>query len=304
MNSLKRYFKRNWMLYLMMMPGIVLIILFKYWPMYGVTLAFKDYNGFGSIKEASWVGMDNFERIFKTVAFRRALKNNIIISIEKMVLGFPSPIILALFINSIKNQFAKRLTRSVVIIPSFISWTVAYGLMYALLSPTTGGIRSLMEFFGYQGQIPDLLSTKETFRAVINVSYLWKEVGMASLLYLAAISGINPDLYEAAALDGAGEFRKTWHITLPGIRSTIATLLVMRVGSLMYAGFDQIMAITNDAVVSVADIIELYVYRMGLVQNNLSLSTAAGFFLSGIGFILVVVTNYIAKKIEPEGGVF
>lgn len=304
MDSFIKYLKRYWILYLMLLPGAIYIILFKYWPMYGVTLAFKDYDGFGPIADAPWVGMDNFIRLFKTSAFRRALKNNIIISIQKLILGFPSPIILALFISTIRNRFAKRLTQSVVIIPSFISWVVAYGLMYSLLSPTIGGIWSLLEFFGYQGKIPDLLVQKETFRSVINVSYLWKEVGMASVLYLAAITGINPDLYEAAALDGAGGFRQMWHVTLPGIRSTIATLLVMRVGSLMYAGFDQIMAISNDAVRSVSDVIDTYVYRIGLTQNNLSLSTAAGIFQSLTGLVLVLVTNYIAKKIEPDSGVF
>lgn len=272
--------------------------------MYGVTLAFKDYNGFSPISEADWNGLDNFRRLFATPGFKRALKNSVSIGLKKMIFGFPSPIILSLFINSINNKFAKRFTQSVVIIPSFISWVVVYGLLYALLSPATGGIRDLMNFFGYQGEIPNLLAEKETFQTVIIVSYLWKEVGVATILYLAAIGGINPDLYEAAALDGAGGFRKIWHVTLPGIRSTIATLLIMRVGSIMNAGFDQIMVMNNDAVISVADIIETYVYRIGLVQNNLSLSTAAGLFLSGIGFVIVIVTNYIAKKIEPESGVF
>lgn len=288
----------------MLLPGIVYLILFKYWPMYGVTLAFKDYDGFGAISDASWVGLDNFTRLFKTRAFMRALKNNIVISVAKLVFGFPSPIILALFISSIRNRFAKRMTQSVVILPSFISWIVVYGLMYVLLSPNVGGIQGILEFFGYQGRIPDILVSKDSFLYVILGSYLWKEVGIGTVMYLAAISSINPEYYEAASLDGAGGFQQIWHITLPGIRTTIATLLVIRVGSLMYAGFDQIFAISNDAVISVSDIIETYVYRIGLTQNNLSLSTAAGLFLSVIGFILVVITNYISKKIEPESGVF
>lgn len=299
-----KYLKRCWPLYVMLIPGIVYLILFKYWPMFGVTLAFKNYKGLGPISSASWIGMQNFTRIFSTPAFTRALKNNIEISLLKLIFGFPSPIILALFINSLRVKPVKQLVQTVSIIPSFVSWIIVYGLLYAVFSPNIGALQALLETFGYTGKIPDLLVQKSTFRYMIVGSYIWKEAGSGAVMYLAAITNIDPNLYEAAALDGAGKFRQMWHITLSGIRTTIATLFLMRVGGLMYAGFDQIFVMSNDAVIAVTDIIDTYVYRLGLTQNNISRSTAAGLFQSAIGLVLVVGSNYLVKKIEPDSGLF
>ncbi len=298
----KRYLRRYWMLYAMLVPGLIYLIVFKYTPMYGVLMAFKDYNGIDKLGEAPWVGLANFERLFTTRAFRRALSNNIIISVAKLLCGFPMPVILALLIDTVSHRGLRKLTQTVVILPSFISWVVIYGLLYAVLSPNVGVVQALLEFFGYQGKIPDILATKETFRTVIVASYVWKEAGPATVVYLAAITGIDQQLYEAAAIDGAGFWRQLWHITLSGLRTTIITLFIIRVGSIMYAGFDQIYAMSNDAVISVADIIDTYVYRIGLTQRNFSL--AAGLFQSAIGMILVMITNYISKKIEPDSGLF
>lgn len=303
-SGFQKYMKRYWMLYLMLLPGLIYLIVFKYIPMYGVIGAFKKYDGIGSILDAPWAGWKNFERIFSSRAFNRALKNNVIISVEKLIFGFPSPIILALLIDSIRNRKLKRVVQTAVILPGYVSWVVVYGLVYAILSPSTGVIREIASFIGYQGTIPDLLVQKSTFRGVLIVSYVWKEAGLATIMYLAAIAGIDQDLYEAASLDGAGRFRKMWHITLSGIRPTIATLFIIRVGNIMYAGFDQIYAMSNEAVMSVADILDTYVYRIGLQQNNIALSIAAGLFQSAIGLVLVLGTNYIAKKIEPDSGLF
>lgn len=296
--------RRYWLVYVMLIPGLAYIILFKYVPMYGVIMAFKDYKGIGSVMEAPWVGFKNFERLFSANAFKRALGNNIIISVAKLLCGFPAPILLALLIDSVSRKNIKKLAQTSVILPSFISWVVVYGLLYAVFSPSTGVLQSVLRMLGYQGSIPDILSTKSTFRTVIVGSYVWKQGGAATVVYLAAITGIDQELYEAAAIDGAGRWRQLWHITLSGIRMTIITLFIIRVGDIMYAGFDQIYAMSNDAVIAVADIIDTYVYRLGLTQRNFSLATAAGLFQSAIGLVLVVITNYISKKIDPDSGIF
>ena len=297
------YFKRYWMVYAMLIPGLVYIIVFKYIPMYGVTMAFKDYKGIGNIADAAWVGMQNFTKLFSTNAFVRSVKNTIIISLGKLVIGFPVPIILSLLIDNVQHKKVKKLAQTAVILPSFISWVVVYGLLYAMLSPNSGAVQGVLEFFGYEGTIPDLLSTKDHFRAVIIASYVWKQGGVATVVYLAAIAGVDQDLYEAAAIDGAGRWRQIWHVTLASIRPTILTLFILRVGDIMVAGFDQIYTMSNDAVVSVADIIDTYVYRVGLTQRKFSLATAAGLFQSAIGLIMVLITNHIAKKVDPESGI-
>lgn len=298
-----KYLKRNWMLCAMILPGLLYIVLFKYVPMYGIMIAFKDYNGITDISKAPWVGLDNFIKLFSTRAFRRALGNNIIISFAKLIVGFPAPIIMALMIDGVKRRGFKKLVQTSVILPNFISWVVVYGLLYAILSPSTGAISQLVQFFGYQGRVPDVLSNKDTFRAVIVGSHVWKSAGIGTIVYLAAITGIDQQLYEAAAIDGAGRWRQMWHITLTGIRTTIITLLIFRVGEVMYAGFDQIYAMSNDAVISVADIIDTYVFRIGLEQRKFSLATAAGLFQSLVGLILVLITNHIAARVDPDSGI-
>lgn len=296
--------KRYWMVYAMLIPGLLYIIVFKYVPMYGVLMAFKDYKGIGAVMDAPWVGFKNFERLFSANAFKRALGNNMIISVAKLLCGFPAPILLALLIDGVSHKGLKKLTQTAVILPSFLSWIVVYGLLYAIFSPSTGLIQNVLEFFGYQGRIPDVLSTKSTFREVLVGSYVWKQGGASTVVYLAAIMNIDQELYEAAAIDGAGRWRQLWHITLSGIRQTIITLFIIRVGDVMYAGFDQIYAMSNDAVIAVADIIDTYVYRLGLTQRNFSLATAAGLFQSAVGLVLVLITNYISKKIDPDSGIF
>jgi len=206
-------------------------------------------------------------------------------------------------INEIRNTKLKKFVQTSVILPNFVSWIVIYGLLYAILSPSSGAIKGLAEMFGYTGSIPNLLTDKSKFRAVIVVSHIWKGAGMGTIVYLAAISGIDQDLYEAALIDGAGRWRQMWHITLASIRQTIVILLFFRVGEMMYAGFDQIYAMSNDLVISVVDIIDTYVYRLGLQQRKFSVATAAGLFQSATGMALVLITNYIAKKIDPDSGI-
>ncbi len=295
--------RREYLLYLMILPGIVYVIIFKYIPMYGITIAFKDYKITSSISEANWVGLDNFIDLFHRNAFQRAFYNNIIISLSKLIFGFPAPIILALLINEIRRSKLKKLVQTSVILPNFISWIVIYGLMTAIFSPNTGIMSSMAHFLGYEGTVVNLLTNKETFRELITISYIWQAAGIGTIVYLASISGIDSEQYEAAALDGAGRWRQMWHITLANLKPTIITLLIFRVGGIMNAGFDQIFAISNDIVISKADIISTYVYRLGLEQRKFSTATAAGLLESVIGLVLVLVMNKIAKTIDKDSAI-
>jgi putative aldouronate transport system permease protein len=287
----------------MLLPGILYIIIFKYLPMYGIVIAFKDYKVAVGILDSAWVGLSNFKRLFASAAFIRALKNNVFISIYKFIFGFPFPIILALMINEVRGSKIKRFIQTAVILPNFVSWVVVAGLMYAVLSPSTGALKGILEFFGYKGMFPNILTDKTHFQAYLIITYDWKGIGMGTIVYLAAIAGIDQNLYEAAVIDGAGRWRKIWHITLASIRPIIVTLLIFRVGEMMYAGFDQIYAMSNNLVISVADIIDTYVFRIGLEQRNFSLAAAAGIFQSFIGMILVIITNTAARKFSKESAV-
>ncbi len=298
-----RFVKREWWLYLMLVPGLVYVIMFKYAPMYGITIAFRDYNIFKGFADAPWIGFDVFLKLFSKANFQRALRNTIFISIMKLTMGFPVPIILSLMINEIRVRRTKKLIQTAIILPDFISWIVINGLLYALFSTTSGALGGILRALGYTGDIPNIMGNKDTFRWVILLSYIWKSGGIGTIVYLAAISGIDPNLYEAAQIDGAGRLRQIWHITLSSIRSTIVVLLIFRVGGLMSEGFDQIYAIQNYLVVPVSEIIGTYIYKLGMESRKFSEATAAGLFQSMIGLVLVLVTNYLAKKIDPDSGI-
>jgi putative aldouronate transport system permease protein len=206
-------------------------------------------------------------------------------------------------INEVRRSRIKKLVQTAVILPNFVSWVVVAGLMYAVLSPNSGALKSVLSFFGYKGTIPNLLTEQEHYQAYLVAVHVWKNAGMGTIVYLASIAGIDQNLYEAAAVDGAGRWRQMWHITLSSIRPTIVTLLIFRTGEIMYAGFDQIYAMSNDLVIAVADIIDTYVFRMGLEQRRFSLAAAAGLFQSLIGMFLVIATNFAARKIDEEGAI-
>ena len=293
-------FRREYMLYLLMVPGLLYFFIFKYIPMYGVTIAFRDYNIFKGLLDSPWVGLKYFEMLFSQIGFRRALYNNVIISLEKFVFGFPTPIIMSLMINAATRKGYKKFVQTSVILPNFVSWVVVYGILFALFSPNSGAVRSVADALNYTGSLPDVFGSKSLFQWTILWSYIWKSAGMGTIVYLAALAGIDEQLYEAAVIDGANAWKRLIHITLPCLRSTIVVLLLFRVGELMYAGFDQIFVMTNSLVDSVADIIDTYVYRVGLQNQQFSLATAAGLFQSVIGLALVLITNAIAKKVDPD----
>jgi len=300
---LGRDLSRDKLLYLMLIPGLVYVLLFKYAPMYGVTIAFRNYNIFKGFADAPFVGLANFAKLFSRSAFTRALGNNILISILKLVCGFPFPIILSLMINELRGRKSRKLAQTLVILPNFVSWIVINGILFAMFNTTGGAIPGLLRSLGYTGAISNIMNQKETFQWVIIVSHVWKGAGMGTIVYLAAIVGIDQQLYEAAAIDGAGRLRQMWHITLSSLRPTIVILLIFRVGEMMYAGFDQIFAISNYLVISKADIIDTYAYTLGMEQQKFAEAAAAGLFQSVIGLVLVLATNAVAKKIDPDSGI-
>ena len=306
-NSLMRSIRMDFLLYVLLIPGIAYFAIFKYAPMYGVIIGFKDYNIVSGLSNANWVGFAIFRDLFSRAAFQRAFRNNITISLLKILWGFPMPILLSLLINEVRSVGYKKYIQTTVILPHFISWFIIYGMLYALCNLSTGAIpqvlRSLNSSLGTTIPVVNYLAQKETFLNVLLLSYLWQSSGYGTIVYLAAITGIDQQLYEAAMIDGAGKIRQMWHVTLPCLRPTIIIMLIFRVGSIMNAGFDQVFAMSNSLVVSVADIIDTYVYRIGMEEAKFSLATAAGLTKSVIGLVLVLGTNWIAKKVDPDSGI-
>ncbi|MFC4597418.1 ABC transporter permease [Cohnella hongkongensis] len=293
--------KDKW-IYLMALPGLVYFLVFDYGPMYGIVIAFKDYNIYQGIAASDWVGFDHFTKLFEMSGFRRALRNTIIISFYQLIFVFPAPILLALLLNEVRNKTYKKFVQTSVYLPHFVSWVVIGGIIYAILSPTTGIVKEIAGWFGHEGTIFNVMGSRETFRSLLIGSNIWKEAGFGTVLYLATIATIDPHLYEAAKVDGAKKWRQIWHITLPGLRTTIVILLIFNVGSFLNAGLEQVFALYSPLVYEVGEILDTYLYKLAFNEAKYDLSTATGLFKSVVGLILVLVTNSIAKKIDRESG--
>lgn len=298
-NNIAKDIKRDKYLYLLLLPGIISLFIFRYIPMYGVIIAFKEYNIFAGIAKSPWVGFLQFERLFRNPEFARILRNTILISVYKLLWGFPAPIILALLLNELRSQRFKKFTQTVLYLPHFISWVIFAGIIVTFLNPTTGVINDIISYFG--GRKIDFLANKRMFRSILVITDLYKGVGWGTIVYLAAISNIDPTLYEAAIVDGANRFRQVWHITLPSIRSVVVVLLILSLGNILNAGFEQIFLLYNPLVYEVADIIDTFVYRRGLVESNYSLGAAAGLFKNMVALVLIWATNRIVKRFGEDG---
>jgi len=290
---------KEWDLYLLLIPGIIFILIFKYAPMYGITIAFKDFNIFKGLAESPWVGWENFERLFHSREFARVFRNTLIISLYKIVFLFPLPIILAILMNEMKNMIFKRGIQTVVYLPHFLSWVIVGGLFIDLLSTNGGIVNRIIVALG--GNQVSFFMDNSVFRSVLITSAGWKEVGWSMIIYLAAIAGIDPQLYEAAKIDGANRFRQMWHITLPGMVPIIILMFILRLGNILEAGTEQILVMYNPIVYEVSDVIGTYVYRMGLGQQDYSFSTAVGLFDSVVGLILILTGNYLSRKFTQRG---
>ncbi len=284
---------------LMFLPVALYFIIFKYIPMYGITMAFKDYKIKYGILGSPWIGLQNFRDLFELASFSRAIRNTIIISLLKLVTGFPCPIILALLLNEVRHLKFKKTVQTISYLPHFLSWIILAGIFYQFLSPSTGMVNYILSQFGIKPIY--FMGSNEWFRFTLVVTNIWKGIGWSSIIYLAAIAGIDLNLYEAAVCDGANRFQRMWSITIPSILPTITVLLILDVGGIMSAGFDQIFNLYNPAVYETADIIDTYVYRMGIGEMKYSMATAVGLFQNVIGFFLVITTNFISKKISNYG---
>ena len=300
-HSVFYHLKRDWIFYTMLILPLAYYIVFKYAPMYGVTIAFKDYSLFKGVFASPWVGLKYFRQIFKMAEFYRVLRNTLVLNVLDMAVNFPMPIILAIMLSEMKGVLFKRVSQTIVYLPYFISWAVIGGIVLQLFSPESGLINIVIRKLG--GQSVPFLTDPAHWIGTYCLVGVWQSAGWNSILYLAAIAGINKELYEAAIVDGAGRFQRIWHITLPGIRSTIVMLLILRMGSLISIGFERPYVIGNTMVREVSDVISTYVYRVGLESSNFSLATAVGLFQSVVGMILLVLTNYIANKVG-ENGIF
>lgn len=290
--------KHKWM-YIFLIPGVLYYLVFHYAPMYGIIIAFKDFNIYKGIMGSQWVGLEHFERLFKSSEFYTILRNSLVINVYKLVFGFPAPIIMALLLNEVRNVFFKRTIQTVIYLPHFISWVVVSGLVVSFLSPSSGVVNLILKNMGFEPIF--FLAKKEYFRGILVASGIWKEMGWGTVVYLAALTGVDPQLYEAARVDGASRWKQTLHITLPGISTTIVVLLLLRLGNILDNGFEQVFMLYNPAVYEVGDVFETYVYRMGLVDARFDFSTAVGLFKSVIGATLLLSTNYLSKKITDKG---
>ena len=287
--------RQNPGVYMLLLPGLVYLIVFKYVPMAGLTMAFQDFSIFRGMAGSPWVGLKNFQRLFASQEFYTLFRNSVVISVYKLVLLFPIPILLALMLNEIRNLMFKKTIQTVIYLPHFLSWVIISGLFANILSPSTGIVNQVIRFFG--GESISFMMDKTVFRGVLVFTQGWKESGWSAIIYIAAIAGIDPELYEAATVDGAGRFRQMLSITLPSIVPTIVLMLIIKLGYIMDAGFEQVLMMYNPTVYDVADILQTYVYRVGLGKMEYSFSTAVGMFNSVIGFALVISGNFLSRRL-------
>jgi putative aldouronate transport system permease protein len=292
-NRFASYLARNWSLYVMVLPGLVLLILFSYVPIYGIVLAFQRYNPALGVLKSPWVGLDNFRHLFTLPDFWRITRNTFIIALNKTIVLQVSAVLFALMLNEIRSRIFKRSIQTIVYLPHFLSWVILGGLMLDLLG-STGLVNQMLRQLGITPVI--FLGSNDTFRPVLVITYLWQEVGWSAIIYLAALTGIDPVLYEAAAMDGANHLRQIWHVTLPGIRTTVLLVAVLSLGSMLDAGFDQVLNLYNPVVYPTGDILDTYVYRVGLVSAQFSLATAVGLFRSVVRVILVALGYWLADR--------
>ena len=297
--GLTKYLWKHKYMYLMLVPAIVYYVIFCYVPMYGASIAFKDFNPMQGIMKSPWVGFDVFEQLFGMSKFYSVFWNTIRISLIRLIFGFPFPIIVALMLNELRWNRVKRVIQTAIYIPNFISWVVLGGIMTSLLSMDSGIVNGIIKMLGFQPI--GFLTDERYFVPTLVVSMIWKTFGWNTIIYLAAMTGIDPQLYEAATVDGANRWQRLLHITLPCIRSTIIVVLITRIGSLMQAGFEQIFVLYHPGVYGTADIIDTYVYRMGLQEGKFELASAVGLFKSVVNFILVVIANKTARMMGEEG---
>jgi len=287
-------FKRSKILLLMFLPTLIYIIVFRYLPMYGVIISFYDYNPYKGLFQSKFVGIQNYVSFFTNVDFTRILVNTFLLGIYRLIFTFPAPIILALVLNEVRNNHMKKFIQTVSYLPNFISVTVVAGMSVMFLGPTSGIVNHIINIFG--GESVYFMSHPEYFRSIYVVTDIWQGAGWGSIIYLAAITSIDPAIYESAYMDGANKFQQIIHITLPSIAQTVVIMFIISTGNVVSIGFEKVFLLQNPAIMVTSDVISTYVYRTGLLNGDFSFATAAGLFNSVISLIFVWGSNYLSKK--------
>ncbi|WP_230406768.1 ABC transporter permease [Blautia liquoris] len=297
-SRLAKNMRKNWILYVMILPPVIYYLVFAYAPMYGIQLAFKNYRVKSGIWGSPWVGLDHFKRFFKSYNFGLLIKNTIGISLYSLLVGFPIPIIFALMLNYIKNKYLQKSVQMVSYAPYFISTVVMCGMIAIFLDPDTGVVNALRNLFGLKSV--NFLSNPKMFKSIYVWTGVWQGMGWSSIIYISALSGVDYQLHEAAIVDGASKVKRMWHVDLPSIKPTIVMLLILQMGSLMSVGFEKVFLLQNTLNKQSASVISTYVYEVGLMNNDYGYSTAIDLFNSVINLILIVAANQICKKVADE----
>ncbi|WP_426452541.1 ABC transporter permease [Paenibacillus sp. S-38] len=292
-------FRRDYQLYLLMILPIAYFIVFKYVPMYGAAIAFQDYSIFQGVSGSEWVGFAHFRQLFAMSQFYQVVRNTLLLNFLDLFFSFPAPIVLALLLHELRVIWYKKLAQTILYLPHFISWIIIGGLVYQMFSTNGGLVNNLVTALGFEA-VP-FLTDKNAWLLVYLGTGIWHSAGWGTIIYLAALTGINKELYEAAEVDGAGRLKKMWHITLPGIRSTIVVMLIMQLGHIMTIGFERPFVMGNPLVMDYAEVISTFVYKSGLQAAQFSLATAMGLFQALVGLFFVVLANTIAKRFGEQG---
>ncbi|MEV1130031.1 ABC transporter permease subunit [Agromyces sp. NPDC049794] len=286
-------------LYLLLIPGALYFLVFRYWPMFGAVIAFKDYVPFLGIADSAWVGFQHFEDFFSSPDFPRLLANTLVLALLSLVIAFPLTIVVALLLNELRLMLLKRSVQTLIYIPHFLSWTVVASLTYLLFALDVGPMTQLIN--GLLGTDIDFLTDPAWFRPLIVLQDIWKNTGWGTIIFLAALASVDQEQYEAAIIDGAGRFQRVWHVTLPSIMPTIVVMLVLQMGQVLNTGFEQIYLMTNALNRQVADVFDTYVYFMGITQGSYSYSTAVGLFKAIVGVVLIFGANWVARRFNQTG---
>lgn len=298
-NGFFSYIKKHWFLYMLVLPGLLCLLIFSYGPMYGLLLAFKDLNYKTGILGSPWVGFKHFETFLKDPYFYKVLKNTVIINVYNLLFGFTFIIFLALMINELRSKITKKIVQTFVYLPYFLSWVIFAGLIMTFLSPQDGLVNSVIRALG--GETVDFLTEPRLFRAMLVVTNTIKTAGYSTIIYLAAIAGINPELYESTTVDGGNRYHMIRYITLPRIYPSIAVMLILQLAGLFQSNFDQVFNLYTPMVYETGDVISTYIYRLGLVNNQFEQSTAINLLFNLLGLIIIIYTNKFIKKMDVMG---
>ncbi|RHP34040.1 ABC transporter permease [Lachnotalea sp. AF33-28] len=309
MNKRKRSFKqlkkdmyRARFIYLMILPVVVWYIIFQYWPMSWLSISFFDYNMYKGFAGSEFIGFENFSRFFNGLDFWRLMRNVLLLNLYALAVGFPMPIIFALFLNEMRFKKAKKVIQTVSFLPYFISMVAFVSIVTEFLSPSTGLLADIMKFFGKEPVY--FLGDAKYFRTIMVLSGLWQTMGYSAIVYLSALTSVDVNLYEAAMVDGANRFDRLWHITLPGITPTIVVMLILKVGSLVNANFEKIYLFQNSVNLEVSEVIQTWVYKRGMIKYDYSMGTTAGLFNGLLALILVIMANRLSKKYSDSAGIW